>query len=642
MKRLDCMVLVFLTILLTACGGGGSGSSAQSNFVGGVTSMKVSGFIASINQNSSARTYIGQVNILSQGSPEITHMELYGINAHYFDIEVDGKVYLSSSAILNASIKASYNLEAIAYNGTYESNRVSVQITVINTDIPQIENLAVSVNENNASGSYVGDITITRVGSSPITAITLSGADSSHFSVDTAGEITIASGITLDYDTRALYSFEAIATNGDGDSHQKDVIITVNEVTVAASSVVTTPLLLILVSSSTDPIKDSVTNWRDKTFGNAYGQINHYFLEISNGTFGLSPIAETDGTVDDGVVEVSTGVAHPNIADPTNKYFGGDANIEAVIRQAESNGNIDFAQYDTSGNGIIEKKELHIMLLVGGGELASRVTPGVWAHAGGINITIDGVQIQGYSMFGEEQGSNSNRNFATIGVIAHELGHGLLDVPDLYSRPGGTGSGIGFWGLMASGSWAAKAGELSGSTPPHMCAWSKIEAGFQTPVIAASGSTTNIEMIATHLQTSNIIKVPIPGSTQEYFLVENKSPVGYDAGLYSLENKDFEGGVAIWHIDDAKNNYYEQNDDASHKLVDIEEADDGGTSMDAGNSDGRRENLFYAGNKTSFNDTTPIVNSKNYAGASTNVSISNVSAVGTAGSDYVMYIDVSR
>ena len=39
--------------------------------------------------------------------------------------------------------------------------------------------------------------------------------------------------------------------------------------------------------------------------------------------------------------------------------------------------------------------------------------------------------MNGYSQFGERQGSSSNTWDATIGIIAHELGHAYFDLPDL-------------------------------------------------------------------------------------------------------------------------------------------------------------------------------------------------------------------
>ena len=61
-----------------------------------------------------------------------------------------------------------------------------------------------------------------------------------------------------------------------------------------------------------------------------------------------------------------------------------------------------------------------------------------------------------------------------IGVFCHEFGH-AFGLPDLYDTDGG-GEGIGHHGLMGSGNWN------SPTNPAHMCAWSKVELGWVTPV----------------------------------------------------------------------------------------------------------------------------------------------------------------
>ena len=43
-----------------------------------------------------------------------------------------------------------------------------------------------------------------------------------------------------------------------------------------------------------------------------------------------------------------------------------------------------------------------------------------------------GYEQNGYSQFGERQGSSSSNTWdATIGVMAHELGHAYFQLPDL-------------------------------------------------------------------------------------------------------------------------------------------------------------------------------------------------------------------
>ena len=61
-----------------------------------------------------------------------------------------------------------------------------------------------------------------------------------------------------------------------------------------------------------------------------------------------------------------------------------------------------------------------------------------------------------------------------IGVFCHEFGH-AFGLPDLYDTDGGS-SGIGHWGLMASGNWNDP------DTPAHMGAWSKAELGWVMPI----------------------------------------------------------------------------------------------------------------------------------------------------------------
>ena len=58
------------------------------------------------------------------------------------------------------------------------------------------------------------------------------------------------------------------------------------------------------------------------------------------------------------------------------------------------------------------------------------------------------------------------------------------------------------------------------------------------------------------------------GGEGEYFLIENRQKIGYDAGLPGH-------GLIIWHIDESR----KSNSDENHKLVDLEAAD-GRTDMD--------------------------------------------------------------
>ena len=118
-----------------------------------------------------------------------------------------------------------------------------------------------------------------------------------------------------------------------------------------------------------------------------------------------------------------------------------------------------------------------------------------------------------------------------------------------------------------------------------------------------------------------LYKVP-SGVSDEYFLIENRAANGYDLGLYTLlPVGTFTGGISILHIDDNQ----PDNKDETHKLVDVEEANNAG--LDNETDRGHVNNLFFSNNSTEFTpSTTP--NSDRYNGSSSSVSITNVSATG--------------
>ncbi|MEV0152965.1 immune inhibitor A domain-containing protein [Micromonospora sp. NPDC050686] len=100
--------------------------------------------------------------------------------------------------------------------------------------------------------------------------------------------------------------------------------------------------------------------------------------------------------------------------------------------------------------------------------------------AGGVQIGDTGMWIRDYTTEPENGG---------LGVFAHEYGHDL-GLPDLYDTAGGD-NGVGFWSLMASGSWLSHGTDDIGSTPGYMDPWSKLFLGWlnYSTVEQKSGTT---------------------------------------------------------------------------------------------------------------------------------------------------------
>ncbi len=99
---------------------------------------------------------------------------------------------------------------------------------------------------------------------------------------------------------------------------------------------------------------------------------------------------------------------------------------------------------------------------------------------GGVQIGDTGFWVRDYTTEPENGG---------LGVFVHEYGHDL-GLPDLYDTRGGD-NGVGFWSVMASGSWLGHGKHDIGSTPNYMDPWSKLYLGWlnYTEVEWNSGTT---------------------------------------------------------------------------------------------------------------------------------------------------------
>ena len=379
--------------------------------------------------------------------------------------------------------------------------------------------------------------------------------------------------------------------------------------------------------------KSNANCWANKIFGTGTGELNEYWQEVSDGKFMLYPATETYGTANDGIITVSLEGNHPNFG--KGEVVSPKSAFSDAIGKADPF--IDFSSFDSNSDGYLSSIELQVMFLVAGGETAYGDSPGIWAHKSCIypapqhdGYSIGKCGYQGYSTFGERQGNHDS----TIGIIAHELGHAIFCFPDLYDISG-SGSGIGNFGLMSGGSWGYKSGENMGATPVHPMAWTKYKSGgslcyysanksdviWETPDNISSTTNSVILYHTTHTSFNTKI-VNISGKTKEYFMLENIGSKGYQAGLDKmLGGNDNTSGIAIWHIDDNKS----VNSDYTHKLVDLEEANDAG--LDGGSHSGKQTNLFYSGNNDNFsNSSTP--NSKAYSGSASGITIDNISAAG--------------
>ena len=333
--------------------------------------------------------------------------------------------------------------------------------------------------------------------------------------------------------------------------------------------------------------------------GGSVRSVRSYYQEVSRGALTLNAT----------IISTWFTSAHPMSyygADSSTGVDDGNGPIYRLVVEAVrlADPSVNFASFDTNGDGVVD----HLMVVHAGAGQESN--PGqkdlIWSHRwavldadpttpGSQSLTADGVQIYGYTMESED---------FVVGTATHEFGHDL-GLPDLYDTDGSS-HGAGIWDPMAEGSWN---GNPAGSSPAHMSAWSLMRLGWVTPTdVTTSLVGTSIDAVET---SGKVFRLSIPGSIQEYFLIENRQPLGFDAGLPG-------SGLLIWHVDDSQTS----NDQDTHRLVDLLEADEasmGDHPVDA--SDPWHDTASGWGPET-------VPDSRAYDGAATGWRVRDISASG--------------
>ena len=384
----------------------------------------------------------------------------------------------------------------------------------------------------------------------------------------------------------------------------------------------TQPALVILTQfADQSSLGTTPLAWEQRYFG-LPNSVRAYYDEVSGGEFAVGRAAETSGTDNSGVVGwITLSGNHPRTTQLGNSAQVERAQITARDAIQAASSFVDYDRFDTSGDGRVEPHELHVVVITAGWEASTGCgTPAVWAHQNGLEshtALVDGVIVENYMMFGEEHcdsdGSPPPRQ-ATIGIMAHELGHDL-DLPDLYDVDGSSNGGVGAWSLMSSGTWLSAPGGVMGSSPAHLDAFSKYYEGWVTPVQFFGGIRAEpLQQVETEQRVFQLQdnpngvdwEFPTRSGTGEYYLLENREQVGYDVGLPGC-------GVLIWHIDETRTGTNLTNATDSRRLVQLVEADGDNDPFDAGDA--------WLGSRFFNESSTP--NSRFYSGAVSGTAAAN-------------------
>ncbi len=277
-----------------------------------------------------------------------------------------------------------------------------------------------------------------------------------------------------------------------------------------------------------------------------------------------------------------------------------------------ANAAVNYADYDNDGDGMVDAL---FIIHSGRGAEASGSDNDIWSHKWQLPTPLhyDGVDIGVYSM---EPEFMTTAGDATCGVYAHEMGHSVFGLPDLYDT-GYDSEGLGRWSLMAGGSWNG-----GGASPAHPDAQSRVQMGF--------ANTVNV--------TANLFDISIPPvenqpviyrlwsrglSGDEYFLVENRQRTGYDHNLPGA-------GLLIYHVDVSRwgntQQWYPGLSGASHYRVALEQAD-GNWSLEHNANQGDSGDPFPGSSGRVLFSSLSVPGSRAYNGADTEVSVRRIAFV---------------
>jgi M6 family metalloprotease-like protein len=369
--------------------------------------------------------------------------------------------------------------------------------------------------------------------------------------------------------------------------------------------------LVLLVQFPDQPSSAPAVFFDSLMFGINGPSVRNYYSEISYGAFNMVTL------------QFPSSVGWLTMPHPYGYYVNGAQgfgtypnNTQKLAEDAIAAAQpfVDFSKYDNNGDGYVD--DLIIVHTGSGGEFTGSLD-NIYSHAWHTSspVSVNGVLASNYSIGPEYWASPGD---LTIGTYVHSMCHSVFGLPDLYDYNFAS-DGLGYWSLMG---WGLYNGPLQiGESPAHPDAWSRWQMGFLTPINVAS-NMSGVSIPAVN-QSGVVYRLWTNGSAgQEYFLVENRRRVGYDAFLAG-------DGLLIYHVDETQttnnNPWYPGHTAFGNYKVALDQAD-GLWQLEQGRGVADAGDPFpgSSGN-TNFGDVTSPASGA-YDGTQTHVAVTSISA----------------
>ena len=308
----------------------------------------------------------------------------------------------------------------------------------------------------------------------------------------------------------------------------------------------------------------------DFTLPDANATYKRFFNEVGYSDYGMAGsvhdyfYAQSYGLLDltfdvYGPVKLSRSYAYYG----RNNYEGKDVNVHAMIKESVlmMDDQIDFTNYDWDHDGTVDQM---FFVYAGYNEAQGAEENTIWPHESNIlsaNLVLDGVQLATYGCSSELRGA-SGASIDGVGTACHEFTH-CLGLPDMYDTSSqGTAYGMASWDLMSAGNY-----NDGSRTPAGFTAYERWVSGWMEPTELADDLTRVSGMKPLQEKPEAYVLYNV-GNPDEYYLLENRQPVGWDKALPGH-------GLLITHVDfDAT--YWGANSvnaNANHQRVTVVPAD---------------------------------------------------------------------
>lgn len=308
-------------------------------------------------------------------------------------------------------------------------------------------------------------------------------------------------------------------------------------------------------TANNNELYQRIANEEGFSKGSFKGSMADYFKAQSGGKF------ELDFDVVGPVTVSEKASYYGENDDDGNDMYPGLMVCEAVKLVLEEYPDLDWSQYDWNSDGYVDQV---YVVYAGDGEAEGGASTTIWPHAYDLysaNYYGDGdgpvtvgtnLKVNTYACGPELNGSGK---ISGIGTMCHEFSH-CLGYPDFYDTDYSGGWGMDSWDLMDQGSYNG-----DGYQPAGYTSYERWVAGWAEPIVLGTEDVA-VEKMGALQDGGDFYIIYNPNNENEYFMLENRQKVGWDASLPGA-------GLLIIHVDyDAK--IWEDNapnDDPEHQRM---------------------------------------------------------------------------